>query len=156
MELMYLRRRALFDSLKLKTSTSGSFATDVIAPLKKLLVSFVPKQNLNGYDKPWAGGSGKNCLDIDALFVAPEGTLYSGDTPYTFPHMLELTLKPNTTYTISSDYTIANKQRIVYVDTATAADAVYKANPVVKTTGDDGILKISYFSNYIHDIKYIL
>ena len=147
MELMYLRRRALFNSLKLKTSTSGSFVTDVVAPLKKLLVSFVPKQNLNGYDKPWVGGNGKNCLDIDALFVAPQGTLYSGDTPYTFPHVLELALKPNTTYTVSSDYTIANKQRIVYVDTATAADAVYKANSVTKTTGSDGVLKIGFFDN---------
>lgn len=129
------------------TSYTGSFFTDMIAPLKKLLVSFVPKQNLNGYEKPWAGGSGKNCIDIDTLFVAPQGTLYSGDTPYTFPHVLELALKSNTTYTVSSDYTIANKQRIVYVDTATAADAVYKANSVVKTTGDDGILKIGFFDN---------
>ena len=129
------------------TSYTGSFFTDMVAPLKKLLVSFLPKQDLNGYDKPWAGGSGKNCIDIDTLFVAPQGTLYSGDTPYTFPHVLELALKSNTTYTVSSDYTIANKQRIVYVDTATAADAVYKANSVVKTTGSDGILKIGFFDN---------
>lgn len=116
-------------------------------PAESLVVTFNPKQDLNGYDKPWAGGSGKNLLDISELFAAPEDILYSGDTPYTFPHVLELALTPNTTYTVSSNYAIANKQRIVYVDTATSADAVYKVNPVVKTTGDDGILKIGFFDN---------
>lgn len=116
-------------------------------PAESLVVTFNPKQDLNGYDKPWAGGSGKNLLDISELFAAPEDILYSGDTPYTFPHVLELALTPNTTYTVSSNYAIANKQRIVYVDTATAADAVYKANSVVKTTGNDGILKIGFFDN---------
>lgn len=53
------------------TSTSGSFVTDVVAPLKKLLVNFVPKQDLHGYDKPWAGGAGKNMLD----YANPASTL---------------------------------------------------------------------------------
>ena len=42
------------------TSYTGSFFTDMVAPLKKLLVSFLPKQDLHGYDKPWAGGAGVN------------------------------------------------------------------------------------------------
>lgn len=90
MELMYLRRRALFNSLTLKTSTSGSFVTDVVAPLKKLLVSFVPKQNLNGYDYPWITGNGKNLLNPALLkdqegwnvikIYADEGTVLTAST----------------------------------------------------------------------------
>lgn len=32
-------------------------------PLKRLTVNIDPVQNLNGYDKPWPGGGGKNLLD---------------------------------------------------------------------------------------------
>ena len=72
------------------TSYTGSFFTDMIAPLKKLLVSFVPKQDLHGYDKPWAGGNGKNLLnpillkDQEAWNVikiyADEGTILTAST----------------------------------------------------------------------------
>ena len=146
-KVLFLKRNGGGSSVHEETSYTGSFVTNMAAPLKKLLLTLSPIQDLHGYNKPWVGGSGKNHLDIDALLVAPQGTLYSGDTPYTFPHVLELVLEPNTTYTVSSDYTIANKQRIVYVDTAASTDAVYKANTVVKTTGSDGILKIGFFDN---------
>lgn len=40
-----------------------SFTTDVPAPLKECKAYFKPKQNFNGYDRPWPAGGGKNLFN---------------------------------------------------------------------------------------------
>lgn len=50
-------------------------------PVKDLKVSIVPTQDLHGYDKPWAGGAGKNLLPmtVDGIKAANTGT-WSGNS----------------------------------------------------------------------------
>lgn len=42
------------------------FTTNFVQNAKALSVDFTPKQNLNGYSKPWAGGAGENLLPFIA------------------------------------------------------------------------------------------
>lgn len=50
-------------------------------PLEKYVANIEPKQNLNGYDHPWTGGSGKNIADVTAFY----GSAWTdnGDGSYT-------------------------------------------------------------------------
>lgn len=52
------------------------FTTNFAQNAKALSVDFAPKQNLNGYSKPWAGGSGENLLP----FIACDNATRSGIT----------------------------------------------------------------------------
>ena len=40
----------------------ASFETEGVCDISELSATIVPKQDLHGYDKPWAGGSGENIL----------------------------------------------------------------------------------------------
>lgn len=46
-----------------EASQLQSFTTDLAAPLKECKVYFKPKQDFNGYDKPWPAGGGKNLFN---------------------------------------------------------------------------------------------
>ena len=50
-------------------TASGAIASfeGVVAPLKSLVFSIEPQQNLNGYSYPWPGGGGKNKFDGNAV-----------------------------------------------------------------------------------------
>lgn len=48
-----------------------------VVPVKSLKVSLEPIQDLNGYDKPWAGGAGKNILPITLSGGATSGLNYT-------------------------------------------------------------------------------
>lgn len=56
-----------------------SFITDVPAPLKECKIYFAPKQDLNGYDKPWPAGGGKNLFNENnmtyGLWTSSTGTV---------------------------------------------------------------------------------
>lgn len=52
------------------------FTTNFAQNAKALSVDFTPKQNLNGYSKPWAGGAGENLLP----FIACDNATRSGIT----------------------------------------------------------------------------
>lgn len=58
---------------EIKTA-SGSIVTigekDTITDVKSLTVDLEPIQDLNGYDKPWVGGAGKNLLDTSSMSTA--------------------------------------------------------------------------------------
>ena len=43
-------------------------------PAKSLSVTFEPKQDLHGYDKPWAGGAGKNKLPLVLADIKSDNT----------------------------------------------------------------------------------
>lgn len=62
--------RAIYSDMtaaKSATITDGiaHFTTIEESALKSLKADLTPIQNLNGYDRPWAGGAGKNKLDVD-------------------------------------------------------------------------------------------
>lgn len=66
---------------------------DGLLGVKSLSVALEPIQDLNGYDKPWSGGNGKNKFDIDAIvpFNANVTLTKTADT---------LTITNNNTYAV--------------------------------------------------------
>lgn len=72
------RIQAAAPGLKTQEGEMINFETDVPAPLKECKAYFKPKQDFNGYDRPWIGGGGKNLLN-PASFVRQPGTT-SGNT----------------------------------------------------------------------------
>lgn len=61
-----------------------NFVTDMAAPLKECKVHFLPKQDLNGYSKPWIGGAGKNLFNINATEQNPDDTTAANTTARNF------------------------------------------------------------------------
>lgn len=55
------------------TGSIVSFVTSVAYPMKSLVAQIEPQQDLHGYDAPWAGGAGKNLLNLD--FTNDSGTV---------------------------------------------------------------------------------
>ena len=51
-----------------------SFTALRSAPLKSLLVSMSPQQDLHGYDAPWPAGGGKNLFDQDTVYASYKQT----------------------------------------------------------------------------------
>lgn len=88
----------------------------------------------------------KNLLNFDDLKDAPSGTIYTlGGTGYSVPHLLTLDLKPNTTYTLSSNYVrTSSNLNIVYFQYADIEYAVSSDNSPSFTT-TTGIVKIGFF-----------
>lgn len=105
-------------------------------PVKALTVGIEPVQDLHGQENPYPAGDGKNLLDIDALITAPSGTM-SG---YTFKHKLELTLKPNTQYTLSTSYD--GEGNVMYLNDVYTANVAKKDSPKTATTDSNGALVI--------------
>lgn len=71
--LMQLRRGILLNTPHLETASGeiATFQTDMKAPLKRLLASLAPIQDLHGYSNPWPAGGGKNKFD------EPNATVYN-------------------------------------------------------------------------------
>lgn len=46
------------------------------APLDNITVEFSPKQDLNGYDRPWPPGGGKNKLEVTATTTTVDGVSF--------------------------------------------------------------------------------
>lgn len=53
------------------------FTTNFAQNAKALSVDFAPKQNLNGYDHPWAGGAWKNLLPSDWVSATTNGVTFT-------------------------------------------------------------------------------
>lgn len=45
----------------------AAFTTEEATPINAAIVSMEPVQDLHGYDKPWAGGAGKNLVDVPSV-----------------------------------------------------------------------------------------
>lgn len=54
-----------------------SFETDIAAPLDSAKVTLTPKQDLNGYDKPWPAGGGVNKLRTTAQSKTEKGVTWT-------------------------------------------------------------------------------
>ena len=48
-------------------------------PLSDLVADIVPAQNLHGYDKPWAGGNGKNLLENNWVTKTHNGVTFTAN-----------------------------------------------------------------------------
>lgn len=83
-------------------SVSFSDGADGI-PMKECEVTIVPTQDLHGYSKPWAGGAGKNKLDLASDYTL---TCYGGQTT---THTIKdgVNVKGGVEYTISCKQTTA-------------------------------------------------
>lgn len=134
--LKTLRRNILLNSPHIENA-SGSFSTDMAAPLKSLSVELSPIQDLHGYDRPWGPGAGKNL----ATFVHGYNINTSGQIIeyYSQNRMCMLTpvqIVPGTSYVLSSKaddtwwmYAVLNGESLV------RRVANQKGPVVVDTTG---------------------
>ena len=79
-----------------------NFVTDMAAPLKECKVHFGPKQDLNGYSKPWVGGSGKNLFNAATStpkkYIGSDGNIHVSDDWSASDY---IAVTPSETYTIS-------------------------------------------------------
>jgi len=92
--------------------------------------------------------SGKNLLNINELLSAASGEIGG----YTATNILELKLKPNTTYTLSSDIFgsidgLADTDRCLYLNEPNIDHVIFKDKPVTVTTDETGVLKIILFGD---------
>lgn len=83
---------------------------------------------------------GGNWLNIDDLITAPGGD-FNG---YTFEHVLDLQLKPNTTYTMSSTYT--GSRNVLYFNGSSTNHVVRASTPRTQTTDSTGMVKVLLYN----------
>lgn len=78
-EIATAKRRIAANTPHIETVTNSitTFNTDMRAALQSCKVEFTPVQNLNGYDKPWVGGSGKNILKPTLTSGTTNGITYT-------------------------------------------------------------------------------
>ena len=97
-----------------------------------------------------------NLLSFDALINAPSGKLSN----YTFSHVLNLTLKPNTTYTAVSDGAgsesgASDSNRSVYINDSATQNCVFSEHPVTVQTDTNGVINIGIQSERQNAQQYI-
>lgn len=68
-----------------EVESGSSFESLTEADVTELTVGIEPVQDLNGYDKPWVGGAGKNKLNFDRATTTINGVTFTdnGDGTYT-------------------------------------------------------------------------
>lgn len=85
-------------------------------PAESLVVTFNPKQDLHGYDKPWAGGAGKNVLPYQqngasnlgiTLTYDEDAEAYVLNGTTTAQGNIILSNVPNINWTVGEQYTIS-------------------------------------------------
>ena len=131
------------------------------APIKECKVHFEPKQDLNGYSKPWVGGSGKNLFNINAPEQDPSDTTVTNTTvrvftPGTYTFCASWSNWRDTARILS--YSISNNTLTVNSTTgygvgfalAVAAETSYAVSCTI--TGNGGHVNIAYYDaagNYL-------
>lgn len=106
-----------------------------------------------------AGGVGDrtaNLLDFDELLSAPSGEMGIGN----FTHLLELQLKPNTTYIAASNGRgsvsgSADENRSLYFNGSAQSDCVFRNHRVTVTTDNTGVVHFGFFSERTNAQQYI-
>ena len=97
-----------------------------------------------------------NLLDFTALENAPSGTIGTS----TVTHLLTLTLKPNTIYTVISNGQgstggSAGDNRSIYVNGTSLDNVAFSGHPVTVTTTASGEIKVGFFSERTNAQQYI-
>lgn len=100
-----------------------------------------------------------NLLNFEDLIAAPSGEMSSKD--FTFPHLLTLYLKPNTTYTCASSGTgsttspPADLNRSLYFCSTSEHNSVNVNNPVTYTTDSTGRVFIGFIDYRTNAQQYL-
>lgn len=115
----------------------ATFSDGAEMVMPSLTVGIEAVQDLHGYDSPWVGGAGKNKFDIDA-----EHTSAGGSPTYTY----ELTVKPNTAYTMSSNVPQGELASLYFNGGATNVNGVWSGTPRTFTSDENG--KFTVFVRY--------
>ena len=105
------------------------------------------------------GDKTDNILNFYDLVNSPTGKM-PGLDDYTFDHVLQLNLKPNTYYTLSSDgygslNGEANKNRSLYFYEGITEYSVFNGHPVTIQTQSSGYVKIGFISSRPNAQQYI-
>ena len=87
------------------TEYSGAVATfdaEAETPINAAIISMEPVQDLHGYDKPWAGGAGKNLCPLDGWVVGQynNGNWEAYKPRQTSPY---IAITPSVAYTMTID-----------------------------------------------------
>lgn len=160
---------AELDILGEASGAVASFADGASAELAKCIAEIVPKQDLHGYSKPWAGGAGKNKFDYDQIKNASGWTesngVYSGTISALYSYAsngfpIQPEWKANTIYTFRFKVVSASgnsRFRITYTDN-TISDFVIDASIVGqyvsdKTAEGKTVQKLSFTYNSGGDIS---
>ena len=76
--------KTMLDAAVVKETVSGTdsanFSDGEGYPFTSLKVSLLPKQELNGYDKPWSGGNGKNLFPTTITTQTYRGVTFTADS----------------------------------------------------------------------------
>ena len=120
------------DPIGTASGTIASFETNYVAPLKTLKCEITAKQDLHGYDHPWADGAGKNKLNYDAwknvgvnggtavyenngvTITALTNDAYTYWNNDVFPQGARVSINEGETITLSWSET-ANKSGLIYI-----------------------------------------
>lgn len=153
------RKKAILLNTPHLETASGSvatFDTDLRSKLKECKINFLPVQSGSGDPSPtnvrnisgWNGINGchtrKNLLNIDALISSPSNTVNN----FNFKHYLELKLKPNTYYTVSTSYNNSGLN-VLYANGVNGDKNGVKADtPRTILSSSDGIV---FLMLYDHD-----
>lgn len=129
----------------------ASFESDIEQPAKSLKVELEPIQDLNGYDKPWSAGAGKNKFDVDAWIALGRNNAYYSVSDSAVSVIADdvggiggrtIQLKPSTQYVIS--FTNASDCRI-FSDTAVTLAQISGQTSTSFTTTDSGQIAIKFY-----------
>ena len=93
--------------------------------------------------------TGRNLVNYLDIPNAPSWSLYPTDTKY-----IELTLKPNTQYTMSSNVPLGSSTLIYFKGSSTATNGVYDNHPITQTTDNNGKIFFAVFDSrqYYSDV----
>lgn len=136
-------RKANAENLYLYKEASGDIVTvdDAAAEaVKQMRIEVAPVQDLHGYDYPWPAGGGKNKFN-SGLMVSPT----------TSAQWVQVTLKANTAYTVSSNIPNSYASAYIFAIAGTDTSSVTSGDngvglnrPQTITTGSDGIISFGY------------
>lgn len=118
-------------------------------PIKSLVASIEPVQDLHGYENPWPAGGGKNLLD-DTLKAIDGNQIYLGTTSVSVSSAVSASLEAGT-YTLSvetSDGTPTNLY-IAYFGESTVSFSASNVKSLTFTLTEDSDIRVwAYKSDY--------
>ena len=116
-------------------------------PVTSLTASIEAKQDFNGYGKPWAAGDGKNKFGATAQDFINGETVGAGKK-------VTFSLKPNTTYTLSSNEPngTTSAANIWFNGTSSSGNGVWINHPMTTTTDANGELYVLVRTTEINNV----
>lgn len=113
LDTRYLVNSEILQGSKEITNTSGTISIPDYGITESIELYFKPTQDLNGYDKPWAGGTGKNKLvyPYDTSSTTKSGVTFTVHTDGTIDvdgtASADITLELGKTYISDDDFTFS-------------------------------------------------